>query len=243
MLFATFVSGYSSHKNVLLHLAAVKFFAQIYGYTSDFRGPSRLSRLMKGIKRFQGKKHRRAKRVPITPPLLQQLLENLLRSPMKHDDKMMISAAMLVAFFGFLRVSEYTSEYVKSYDPQFTLCWEDVTVHPFVAYIHLKSSKTDPFREGVTVRVASNGTPLCPVAALSRYMNSNSSKSGPLFKFSGGRFLTRKGLMRILNLIKPEGIKNMSTHSFRIGAATTAAAAGYPKWAIQALGRWSSNCY
>ena len=108
MLFATFVSGYSSHKNVTLHLAAVKFFAHIYGYAPDFKGPSRLSRLLKGIKRLQGSKHRRAKRVPITPPLLQQLLVNLFRSPMKYDDKLMLSAAMLVAFFGFLRVSEYT---------------------------------------------------------------------------------------------------------------------------------------
>ena len=49
--------------------------------------------------------------------------------------------------------------------------------------------------------------------------------------------------MRVFNSIKPAGIKNMSTHSFRIGAATTAAAAGYPKWAIQTLGRWSSDCY
>jgi hypothetical protein len=49
--------------------------------------------------------------------------------------------------------------------------------------------------------------------------------------------------MRVLNSIKPQGVENMSTHSFRIGAATTAAAAGYPKWAIQALGRWSSDCY
>ena len=31
--------------------------------------------------------------------------------------------------------------------------------------------------------------------------------------------------------------------AFRIGAATTAAAAGFPRWLIQALGRWTSNCY
>ena len=34
-----------------------------------------------------------------------------------------------------------------------------------------------------------------------------------------------------------------SSHSFRIGAASAAAAAGIPDWQIQALGRWSSDCY
>ena len=32
-------------------------------------------------------------------------------------------------------------------------------------------------------------------------------------------------------------------HSFRIGAATTAASQGLPHWLIQTLGRWSSDCY
>ena len=34
-----------------------------------------------------------------------------------------------------------------------------------------------------------------------------------------------------------------SSHNFRIGAATTAAAAGLPAWLIKSLGRWSSNAY
>ena len=36
---------------------------------------------------------------------------------------------------------------------------------------------------------------------------------------------------------------NYSSHSFRIGAASAATAAGIPKWQIQALGRWSTDCY
>ena len=34
-----------------------------------------------------------------------------------------------------------------------------------------------------------------------------------------------------------------ASHSFQIGAATTAAAAGLPAWLIKAMGRWSSDAY
>ena len=36
---------------------------------------------------------------------------------------------------------------------------------------------------------------------------------------------------------------NYTSHSFRIRAATTAAAAGLPSWLIKTLGRWSSDAY
>ena len=50
VLFATFVSTYSSWKNVNIHLAAIKFFAQVNGYdVSKISTSPKLKRLLKGI--------------------------------------------------------------------------------------------------------------------------------------------------------------------------------------------------
>ena len=151
---------------------------------------------------------------------------------------------MLTAFYGFLRVSEYTASHIRKYNPSTTLCFQDIAVQPHGAIsVHIKSSKTDPFRKGTTIHLYQNNSPLCPVTALKKFLSSHPTRSGPLFTWHDGRYLTRSGLAAVLAKIKPQHITSMSSHSFRIGAATTAAASGYPRWLIQALGRWSSNCY
>ena len=71
-------------------------------------------------------------------------------------------------------------------------------------------------------------------------------RTRPLYR--GGRFdpLSREQLTRALrNLLQLTGYKqnHYASHSFRIGAATTAAAAGLPAWLIKAMGQWSSDVY
>ena len=76
--------------------------------------------------------------------------------------------------------------------------------------------------------------------------SSASSQCYPLYFFSSGQFLTRDKVTSVLRLqLQRLGFSTecYASHSFRIGAATTAAEAGLPPCLIQTLGRWSSNCY
>ena len=70
--------------------------------------------------------------------------------------------------------------------------------------------------------------------------------AGPLFTFRDGRVLTRERFVAAVR----EGLKKCGVdstryagHSFRIGAATTAAAKGVEDALIKTLGRWESLAY
>ena len=92
--------------------------------------------------------------------------------------------------------------------------------------IKIKQSKTDPFRRGVDLFVGRTSLDLCPVAALRGYLSVRGSQPGPL---EDGRFLTRGRFVEaIRTTLNPAGVDHQKYcgHSFRIGAATTAAARG-----------------
>ena len=244
IFFATHLSSHLSHSNISAHIAAIKYMSQVHGFDLDLTPFSRLYRLLRGIKRSQGAKFKKPPRIPITPPFLFTLGRNLWNSSYPFGDKLMLWAAMLTAFYGFLRVSEYTSTHVKTYDPAFTLCFSDLSwLSPSSIQLHIKASKTDPFRAGVHISLHANNSPLCPIKALRPFLNHHPFKAGPLFVWQDGRHLTRAGFSSVLKRIGPQGMRNVSSHSFRIGAASTAAAAGHPRWLIQAMGRWTSNCF
>ena len=154
----------------------------------------------------------------------------------------MLWAALTTAFYGFLRVSEYTSSHRTKFDPSTTLLFSDVSLEGDVAHIFIKASKTDPFRDGITIRLAANESSLCPITAIKNFLPLHPTKSGPLFTYQDNKFLTRKELNSTLTSTT-NGLANTSSHSLRIGAASTAAAMGCPRWLIQTMGRWSSDCF
>lgn len=67
-----------------------------------------------------------------------------------------------------------------------------------------------------------------------------------LFTFTSGKWLTRTSLTHELHDVLQQcdiQPQHYFSHSFGIGTATTAAAAGIPAWLIKVLDRWSSDCY
>ena len=233
----------NSTSNIKCHIAAIKHYATKLGYHRNFVFP-RLYMLIRAIKRTNNNKNRKPKRIPITPPQIKQIFNHLSVSKHNQIDKAMLWAATNAAFFGFLRSSEYTSPTTKTFDPDTTLCFQDIHIHNNIIQLNIKTSKTDPFRQGCTIRLAQSMAPICPVRAISEYVINHPTKNGPLFRFTDGTYLTRRKYNDLLKMALPHIPKHIvSSHSLRIGAAMTAAAAGLPRWLIQQLGRWNSDCF
>ena len=98
----------------------------------------------------------------------------------------------------------------------------------------------------MTIFLGRTDLPLCQVAALLAYLMVQGPGEGPLFRFEDGRALTRPRLVAaVRDALARAGLKpeDYSGHSFRIGAATTAAACGVPVDTIKTLGRWRSQAY
>ena len=133
---------------------------------------------------------------------------------------------------------------------QFLMSWgvdlqADSLVNPPCFKVHIKCSKTDAFRMGCDIYVEHGEGSVCPICALGNFLALRGSSEGPLFTFSDGCPLTRQQLSStVQSILHSAGYTgSYSGHSFRIGAATTAAARGVPDHLIKTLGRWSSDAY
>ena len=162
----------------------------------------------------------------------------------------MLWAACCTCFFGFLRSGEVTVSSVSDYDPEAHLSEGDVALdrlsNQSVVRVHIKASKTDPFRKGVFLFLGTSGNDLCPVAAVSAYLAIRGRDPGPFYRFQSGAPLSRELLVKhVREALKAKGFdeSKYAGHSFRIGAATTAAAVGLEDSLIKTLGRWESSAY
>ncbi|XP_073246070.1 uncharacterized protein [Porites lutea] len=247
--FVTHLSNTVSYGTIKVYLAAVKNLHVEFGCPLDFSSMPFLYKTLRGIKSSLGIAKRA--RFPITISILRQIYAKLKPFQSLDTDSSMLWAAFTLAFFGFLRSSEFT--YNGKFNIQSHLTRSDVHFYPNIVQpvsfeVVIKKSKTDPFRETAKLTIAKSNSTVCAVTALRDYLlqTNPSGATQPLFQFSDGRHLTRSSLTNNLRaLLKVCGLDSTcyASHSFRIGAATTAGAAGLPDWLIKVLGRWKSDAY
>ena len=176
-----------------------------------------------------------------------RFIQNAIQSSKSNAfDQSMLWTASCFAFFGFLRSSEFTPPSLNSFPPSLTLLRLDIDFDSRNSlYMRIKMSKVDPFRRGHILDIAPSQSHICAVDAMQRFLRHRQATNGPLFLFKDGTFLTRSHLNMLLSAwIVPLNLVHtqISSHSFCIRAASTAATAGFTAWLIQALGLWSSQC-
>ena len=251
-MFASYLADSGlKHRTIKSYLSAIRFLHISEGMPDPFQASlTRLHYVLRGIKKNEAEHGSGSReRLPITPQILRKIKEVWDHSS-TSTDVVMLWAACCLAFFGFLRAGELTVPTDTGYDASVHLSYSDISVDnpssPSIVKVVIKQSKTDPFRKGVSLFLGKTGSDICPVNALLQYLLRRGQHDGPLFVFLDGRFLTRQRLVEALRLaLARSGIDDSkySGHSFRIGAATTAASKGVEDCIIKTLGRWSSLAY
>ena len=167
------------YASIRTYLSAVRHF-QIASGQGD-PGNSQMAHLeyvLKGVRRdgaYRSAEPRKG-RQPITPAILKKLFLEWKGRPTVKDAKMLWATACM-AFFGFLRVGEFTSPSILSFDEKVHRSVADISMDhpdsPSMVYVCLKQSKTDQLRKSVSIVLGkTDQPPLCPVSAI--------------FKLSGG---------------------------------------------------------
>ena len=158
--------------SVDVYLAAVRSY-----HIDPTQNKPRLRRVLQGIHRSHGTAC--PPRRPITRDIL-CFIHRILSLSNSGFDSLMFWSASSLAFFGFLRVSEFTTS--PPFDPARHLAPIDVEFLPGDPSpglrLRIKFSKTDPVGAGHLLYIGVTGTHLCPVLALRSYLAYRGSRAG-----------------------------------------------------------------
>lgn len=223
-------------------LAGISFYARLGGGFD----PTRSFVLAKALRGWARLRPAPADtRKPIDRHLLRKLLAVLPGVADSGFEATLFGLAFSCAFFGAFRVGELVAASGRSEDTG--LLFSDVEVKVGSVLCRVARSKTDQLGRGRWVSLlAQPGDPVCPVELAAAYSPIRPQggvqwllhRNGlPLTRFQFGAVLRRC----LVQLGLAAG--DYGTHSFRIGAATCAAARGVSDEGIQTLGRWRSKAF
>jgi len=204
------------------------------------------------IKKRQGDSQ---KRLPMTMSIMRQLKEEIRTSTENPKFKLLLWAICTLAFHGAFRIHELLCTTESTFDPDFNLLGNDVSVRQefkeggekFLE-VKLKCPKESKVGNITIIDVFETKGSICPVKAFTKWrQHTNIDDRQPLFRKEDGTPMTgtklNKWLKDKLGKYIDYGKEKYTSHSFRIGLATTLGVKGCSNKDIKEAGRWNSNTY
>lgn len=228
---------------VSTYIASLSYTHKVNGFT-DTTTSFLVVKAKEGLTRTQGGRPADI-RSPITLPMLTKLIHNLQFVCNNRYEQALFTAAFALAFFGLLRISEFTSPTSKQASPK-ALQLLDVTLNPAFMKVLIRWSKTDQRGMSVPLHIPCHAASYCPVRSMQNYLHQRPRSEGTqLFIHSNLRPLTRFQFNAVLkrSLHFADIPSHIRSHSFRIGGATYLSQQGLSDTKIMAMGRWKSGVF
>ena len=218
-------------------------------YTPPSQLP-RLRRTIKAIERIYGKLKNR--KPPITIAMLMRICSTTLLITDIYT--LTIKAALLVAFFGFLRKSSYCTATMSSFDPMRDLTFSHLVKRGNRYAIVLSHTKTIQCLERqVEIWLPRYDNIFCPSLALDNMIVTRTRQWGPPQPFQPLFMITKGGqalysarfLAELKTAVQAAGYdpKLYTPHSLRRGGATFAFECQCSPACIKMQGDWISDAY
>lgn len=187
----------------------------------------------------------------MTLPVLTRIIQALPHVCKDHYEVALFHAVMLCAFFCFMRISEFAavsktniqSSLILASDVEFTNLGQD-NASVLVTFRYTKNNQMGTPQ--IVELIRSGDETICPVRALTLYAQMRPKREGSFFFVChfGGDPLTQyqfNATLKQVLIFLGLGGSPFSAHSFRIGAASTAALLGFSFDEVKAMGRWRSD--
>ena len=231
--FCTYLSNKGlSHSSILPMMSAISYAHKLQA-APDPTKSFRLQQLLVSLKRRAPSADDRQ---PITHDILSLILSQLSAHLHSVYERLLFRAIFTSAFHFGLRLGEFT-------ESRHNLPRESVSISSVdmrVSFGSFKHSTGSP----VVHTIGASGEPHCPVAAMSAYLAFRGSTQGPLFLLGGSAVKRHVFNAQFKALLRQCGLSiRLTSHSFRIGAATWWSHLNYSEAKIKQLGRWRSNAF
>ena len=222
------------------YISALSYKSKISNAT-DYTDFLVVKKMLSGLTRMD---NRRDLRLPVTFDILVKIVHALPYICYSNFESVLFGSIYTLAIYAFLRVGEVVQ--VLGHDIGHALQLHHIKFYPNHVELYIPHSKTDQQGYGHIIVVPSSNKDICPVRALKQYNCIRPKFQGSFFRHVNGVPVTRYQFTKVLKTALSHcnmAPGRFTSHSFRIGAATSAALAGWSDSQISECGRWKSNAF